>query len=937
MNISRQKYILSQDFIQKLFEISAGYLPHDKFEKIIILFEAEVSKKYFSHTSEANLLRIILAMYDKISFINECLNYPHYVEVLVSISNNSNYLTDILVRNPEYFYLIINPSNLNLKIEPKTFSESLNKSLVSYKSFSAKLNALKSIKRKETLRIGTKDIFVNTDLIEVSSELSVLAKSITAKLFEISYQKILSKYNIEQIDRKYSILALGKLGGDELNYSSDIDLIIFYDSDEELKNKKYYSEILIEAIYLFIESASAITESGYIYRVDFRLRPDGRNSPLCRSLPEYLNYYESRGEDWERQMLIKASFVNGDYELYKEFINFLTPFIYPSLFSISPTEQIKRLKENIERANGADDNIKLVAGGIRDVEFSVQALQLINGGKDKNIRSGNTLFSINKLNQADILNNSETEILTIAYVFYRKIEHYLQLMNDTQTHSIPSEGELLEKLSSYLGFKSSTDFKAAVMRNRSKVIKIYNSIMGIRSGTRQKKVSYSNINFANRNKALKDLDYLREGKGLLGQKEFDKKSIEYFEKIESILIKYLETAVAPDIILQNFVRIIRNTNFPSIWFKEFLNKKFFKLFLALCEFNQKAVDLFSEDDELREFFITRQVFEKLGKKDLSKFTTKKIIFALSVQFMNGIIKADDVSKFLRKFILLKIQEIIDNSDLGKDYNFFVAAMGSFGSGEMTFASDIDLIFTAEKFPNEKDIQKDFQNLLSEIKNTLFPFTVDCRLRPEGKSSLLIWEIQKYEEYLESRARIWELQAFTKLSFINGKKSLFNRFVNAIEKRIKSEENSRITKEICDMRKKLYPQVLFAGSSSVNLKKGRGGLADIDFLLQNLILCNPAVFKKTYGKGSLKILDILIKNSIKVTNTSELIFNFRFLKKLEITNQLIFNITQSTLPGDKQKLLMLSNFLGYKSQEDLQAKIKEITSLNNSVFQKYLDK
>ena len=332
---------LSEEFFTRLVEISAGYMTSESFDKFIVILQSEVANHYFTRSSESNLLRIISAMYDKHSFLTDSINYPHYIEIIVVISTNSDYLTDILVRNPEYFYWIVNPSNLESKLNFEEFEKSVNVSLGFYKTFSAKLNFFRTLKRKEILRIGLKDILSLSSLEDTTEELSILAKVITAELFELCLEEIKSKHQIKNIQSSYCIIGLGKLGGNELNYSSDIDLIIFYDKDQTIKSKNY-SELLTEAIYLFIECVSSITSSGFIFRVDFRLRPDGRNSPLCRSFREYLDYYESRGEDWERQMLIKAGFIGGNLNLYNQFINYLSYFIFPASFSSSPTEQIKK-------------------------------------------------------------------------------------------------------------------------------------------------------------------------------------------------------------------------------------------------------------------------------------------------------------------------------------------------------------------------------------------------------------------------------------------------------------------------------------------------------------------------------------------------------------------------------------------------------------------
>lgn len=357
---------ISRDFENYLLEFSAGVITSTDFEKLINLFESEINNYYFTASSEANLIRIIQGMYDKVSFIKESIKYPHYIEILICIAANSNYLTDILVINPEYFYWVVNPSNLKAKLIRTKFSKELRTILVSYNSLQAKVNALKSTKRKELLRIGLKDIYLKIPIRELTEELSILAAQLSGELFATCYQQVLNKYKFSKTYGKYCLVALGKLGGEELNYSSDIDLILFYDKERKINRRKYFSEILIETTQMFLKSSAEIT-GGFLYRVDFRLRPDGRNSPLCRSIQEFLDYYESRGEDWERQMLIKAGFLSGSKSLYNKFINYLLPFVFPSSFAISPKKQILKMKENIERQNKDEENIKLSYGGIRDI------------------------------------------------------------------------------------------------------------------------------------------------------------------------------------------------------------------------------------------------------------------------------------------------------------------------------------------------------------------------------------------------------------------------------------------------------------------------------------------------------------------------------------------------------------------------------------------
>ncbi len=936
-NLSVRKIkILSEDFVHRIVEFSGGYFKEDELSNLFFLIENEAKSQFFTHSSESNLLRFISGTYDKLSFLSDCLKYPHYIELLISITSNSNYLTDIIVRNPEYFYLIANPSNLEKSVDEKEYPESVAAACLVFNSFGSKLNALRRFKRKEILRIGARDIFLKKDMEEITRELSYLAKAIAAELFSLCYKSILGKYHLDLSKKRFCLVSLGKLGGNELNYSSDIDLIIFYDQNEILSNKKEFQEILTEAALLFIESASSLTENGYIYRVDFRLRPDGKNSPLCRQINDYLIYYESRGEDWERQMLIKSDFISGSYELFEKFKKYLTPFIFPVSFKTSPVEQIRKLKSNIEKNLKDEANIKLVPGGIRDIEFSVQALQLINGGRIESLRTGNTIAALRELQNNNLLTINETKILMKAYKFYRKIEHYLQLMNDTQTHLIPSKGELLDRLSHYLVFPNVKSFLQEVDVNRKQVLKIYRSVTGKNEAGIADTI-ISDIKFSKPRTAERDMVYLKEGKGLLGNKEFDKQSIEAFDKISGPLIKFLKNSDDPDIVLNNFARVITQAKFPSIWYDEFRDNNFFKAFLTICEFSQSTVDLFSEDKTLREIFLSKRIFGKVSIRE--DITYKEFIFLLTAQFTLGFIKPEKVSTLLSGYFEKRIKDISsplnENPDLYNHY--LIGAMGSMGSGEMTFASDIDLIFITDNLKDHSSEQKIFMEFLNKLREEFKPVAVDCRLRPEGKSGLLVWDVNSYVNYIISRARIWELQALTKLRFIAGNKKIFNTITRAVIKRITNEKPDRIKSELMEMRKKMLPA---AGgfTGMLNIKKNSGGITDIEFILQYFILCNPHLFQKFRAKNIKAIIKGLVRLNPETGNPlSQLVMNHQFLKSLILLNQNIFHQSSSIIIKDEFKFAKLAKRMGYKSELSLEKKLHQVMKDTSYLFTKFYGK
>ena len=922
---------LSDEFIKKFLEIAAGNIPSEDFEILFTLIENEIKQTFFTKTSEANLLRIINSMYDKTFFLSECIKYPHYVEILISVASNSNYLSDILVLNPEYFYLVIDPSRLNVKLNRNELGEELKGRTSLYNSLDAKVHTINTLKRKEILRIGLKDIILKNELSEITGELSTLASSLTSELFSICYDFVLKKYKIEKAKSSYCIISLGKLGGNELNYSSDIDLIIFYDKETKFKDR-YYSEILSEAIQLFLEKAAS-SEAGLLYRVDLRLRPDGKSSAVCRSIREYLDYYETRGHNWERQMLIKADYLAGDKNLYKQFFDYLDSFIFPATIFNSPIEQMKKLKKISEDEIEGAENIKFIPGGIRDIEFTVQGLQLLNGGRNESLKTGNTLTAILKLHEAKLLSDEESELLSSAYIFYRKIEHYLQLMNNKQTHVIPESGEVAEKLSYYLKSKKLSDFRIKIEEYRKQIRKIYNSILE----TPKTKTDLSEIKFQNLQRAYNDFQFLKEGKGLTISRKFDKQSVDSFGIIEPQLIEYLCKSIDPDLTLSNFVRVIKNADFPSIWYHEFIDRKFFTSFLTLCECSQKSIELFGEDKELREIFLSREIFQEIDTTEIINYKMKKILFLLSSKITLSLISASEASALLSNFVTGKIRQIVSEFEKEKKWkdNFFIAVMGSTATGTMSFVSDIDLIFAARNIQKHNKLEQNFQDLLKLLRGNLSPFSVDCRLRPEGDSSQLVWELNGYKKYFLNRARIWELQSFLKAKFIYGNKRLFNSLAITYFERNSNLRKEEIVKGINEVRGKAL-SAFPAEVKLIDLKKNSGGLNDIEYIAHYLILSNPMNTKKYFGKSTPNILIELSKEKKKWGFLKSLADNYIFLKELDIFNQIATNSRSSKISEETERLDKLSTMIKIESGTELIRKIRSILKENRDAYSKLIN-
>lgn len=890
--------------------------------------ESEAGRYHFTTTSEANLLRIFTSIYDRTLFFSELPKFPHHAEIIVAIPASSNYLTDIVVRNPEYLYQLFDQEYLAKKIRLGDISKEIAEGINRFKYLNTKLNYLRQFKKRITLKIGVNDILHFDELIETTEQLSILASAINAQLFALCFDEIKLKYMLGNLKPVYSLCSLGKCGGLELNYSSDVDLLLFYDVNESYPHaKRDYHEILSETVQLFAKSSSDVTPNGYIYRVDFRLRPDGKYSPLCKALDDYIKYYEARGEDWERQMLIKLDFVGGDKELYNKFHGFVTPYVFQSTLSASIKDKIKEMKQNIERHYNKGENVKTFRGGIRDIEFTIQALQLLYGGKYKTLRSGNSLITLKSLADEKLISPDEYEELTGAYIFYRRIEHFLQLMNDTQTHLIPEEEEVLLKICSYLQLKSIQQFKDRIEKYRNGVRKIYDRVLLSDS---KFETEIQRVVFRDSVKAEKNILYLRSGQGILERKEFDSRTIGLFNSIEPQLLAFLNQCSDPDRVIENFVRVVRNSKIISFLYQEFQNKKFFESTLKLFYLSQKSSDLLSLSTQLEEYFITRKSFIKNLKGVFSELSLEQLVFALTSQFTLNLINSTQLSELLSSYIEFTLQNILINQDI--HYKYFVAGLGSFGCSNMNFSSDVDLIVVAEDISSSETIQQDFQKFLSAAVDKLRPFEVDFRLRPEGKKSPLVWDLKNYVEYLNNRARIWELQSLTKIRFVNGDMNLFKKFNKAAAVRVEKLNEMDIKSEIKKMHSAVQQQVIHS-SGSFNIKKEKGGLLTLDFIVQYLCLRNKSRFQKAQGKSYKKILKMLESETGK--DYAIIKKNYEELKKWELVIQNLFNTSKGIVPSNVQSKKLLAEYLALKDPQDLDLQLKEIIKTNIQLFEKYL--
>jgi len=374
---------------------------------------------------------------------------------LIAVFSYSSFLSEAVLRHPDWIEQLGRGGEMHRVLMSEEYETKLRQLLGWETEQTPTAIELAGFRREQVLRIMIRDVLGLGTLSDVTEELSNLADAI----LDLSYRRIRASLvaihgepRFEGAPAEFSVIALGKLGGRELNYSSDIDLMFIYEGNGDtegphsISNKEFFKKVA----NAYTEMLSTYTSGGVCYRVDLRLRPDGRYGEVCHSLEGACRYYETRGRDWELQMLIKGRVAAGERGPGTRLLEFVEPLIYSTTLDFKAVESVsearERINEKLKRSPQSGIDVKLARGGIRDIEFLVQCLQRLHGGREPWVRHGGTLFSLFRLRDKNLLSDSEYSPLVAAYQFLRNLEHRLQFDEDRQVHTLPTNLEALELL-----------------------------------------------------------------------------------------------------------------------------------------------------------------------------------------------------------------------------------------------------------------------------------------------------------------------------------------------------------------------------------------------------------------------------------------------------------------------------------------------------------
>lgn len=856
------------------------------------------------------------------------------------IEHHNTFIVDFIHQNPDFFW--------------KKFLSEINRSPNSTKEILSR--DIRILKQKAMLFIALCDLGRIWSLEKTTLALSNFADEILKKcliyLFNDAYTKDLIAS--PTLENGFFIIAMGKWGSFELNYSSDIDFIIFYDpTNLGYKGKNIAQNFIIKLSQQLIQLLEEETDIGFVFRTDLRLRPDPYSFPIAITTQSAEIYYQSRAETWERSAYIKARIAAGDIARGQEFLNFLRPFIWRKYLDFASIQDIQNLRYRILSArptvaeNINNFNIKLGPGGIREIEFFAQSQQLIWGGRNPILRHTQTIAALNLLAAHGFCQHKETQILTQAYIFFRDIEHRVQLINNAQTHDLPERNEDWEGLQFLTGYTNikhfQEDIKSLLLETERIVRKLFMELAPQKSDTFHLKESENDetthillkeVGYNDTENVVRILKSWHHGQYRVLRNEKARKIIEY---ITHDLLKIFAETKNPDLALQRFDNFLANLPMGVQLFSLFQARpKLLKLLTNIIGNAPYLADLLCQFPALFDLTLLPSFYTKISDKKREHDSLQKDLEALpdfqskldflqhfrtEKKFQIGVHILEELSTSPEKSITILADIIIETltHEVAKEFqaqqgilhglNFAIISFGSLGASEMTLASDLDLVFIY-------DIDKN--NITSNNTTTLLPahymsrfckrlltgltsigkngklYEVDVRLRPTGNSGPIIHTFESFKQYYEKDAWVWEIMALTKARVICGTNDLsekLNIFLSSFLAQDRDATNIKIA--LLDMRERIKIE---KGEAENDLMNRPGGIVDFNFLIQYLKLIHAPKKRFAFPQNTLTTLEIFetmkILNQDQITqlkNTYRHFLNWRHYKALKIQNEIDENI------------------------------------------------
>ena len=793
------------------------------------------------------------------------------------------------------------------------------------------MGELRLEKRRRLLALAGRDVAGEVSLETVGAHLSAQADGCLRVALE------------HLDDASMAVVAMGKLGGYELNYSSDIDLMFVIADDSDLAKATQAATALLREL-------GSITPQGQAFRIDMNLRPEGRGGALVRSMSGYLEYYKRWAETWEFQALIKARACAGDIELGRSFVHETRPYVFERAASADGVTSIRKMKERVEEhalrtgrgAKATRDDVKLGPGGIRDIEFSIQLLQLVHGGADLTVRSGNTLEATAALVDGGYIAEDDGAGLSVDYRWLRTVEHRIQLWQERQVHVLPSDAEGRARLARSMGFRDSPE-AGATERFEAAHARVLSDVRG-----RFEKLFYRPMveSLADSGSGGLSPDALKQRLRVLGFRDVDRavrtlgglvggrdRRAKLFRVLTPAMLRFLAPTPQPDQGLFSFLRLgealegrvdalgALRDNPPGLQFLagvlgsgRFLGDVLVHVPEELSSIadpqgpgGPKDLDRLHREAEAS--LSWRSPEERWN--GLRRFKRRE---TLRIALSDLAHRSDvaEVGSWLSDLAAACIDAALEDGEA-----FAIVGMGKLGGRELNYASDVDVLFVHSGDAQQAEKRAELLlRAIGEVTPEGQAFRVDAALRPEGKSGPLSRSIESYTEYYERWGDHWEHQALIKARVIAGDPALGGRLVDlarqvAFPAALPSEALQQVRHLKARMEKERVPRGV---DPRRHLKLGPGGIADVEFAVQLLQRQHGHAHPELQVTGTLEALDAALSlELISVDDASRLREAFIFL--MELRNRIFFLYAKpvDALPTKPEELEALGIAMGLKRQ------------------------
>lgn len=835
---------------------------------------------------------------------------PQGKQLLTCLFGNSPYLSLLLLKEPSFLKEILE------KGYATTFADlmdSMQRSMDTLASREEVMVHLRLMKRRIALLTALADISGRWQLERVTSSLSQFADMAVRTTIRYLLRDAVRSGTISLPDEHdpekgcgLIVIAMGKMGAYELNYSSDIDLIVFYDEQRlSYSGRQTVGQFFIRLTQEMVTILQDRTHHGYVFRTDLRLRPDPGSNPVAVSIHNAGMYYETLGQNWERAAMIKSRIVVGDEDTARLFHSFITPYIWRRSLDFASIQDIHSIKRQIDSRQGKlpdhlyNYHVKLGPGGIREVEFFAQTQQLIWGGRQPKLRCKATCDAIRALVELGEVHPDVCENLISAYRFYRTVEHRLQMIEDQQTHTLPDTPEKMQQVAVFLGYTDSRSFVEELEKTIATVQEHYSHLFEnspslasndpeiggslVFTGTEEDPATLATLRGMGFTEVESISATIRGWHHGRYRAMRTKRARELLTELMPVLLKAFSKSTEPD------------TAFLK--FDEFLSKlpagvQIFSLFYA----NPNLLDLIAEimgsypyiannlshNPSLLDYVLIPRFYnimrdilglkESLGNAlaeahdlqdvvEATRLWTSDHRFRVGIQCIKKTLSFQQAARHLTDIAEASIDMLMDRvqADFSKQHGtipkgeFAILGMGKLGGKEMTFSSDLDLVFVYD-VPDSHTLSNGitplpaseyYARLSRRLVNALTALTpqgtlyeVDLRLRPSGQDGPVVSYLHAFEEYYQSSAWAWEHMALTRARVIYGSPDFRNRVGTLIHTLLRMKRDKpTLVRHILDMHtrlRKAYPV-----SFTFRVKHVPGGLVDLEYIAQYLQLVHAA--------------------------------------------------------------------------------------------------